>query len=163
MRNGSIEQADKPEIVYRNPTTSFTAAFVGEANLLPVTVTRVAGSMVDTKLLNGEAFTLRTDALAAVDDTGFLVVRQEDVAIVDRPDRLPATIEVTAFMGSGTLCVCRVESLSASVRVRVEGAAEYKIGQKVFQEFSPTRVFFLAGSKVEMDEIAPNPLPCVSD
>lgn len=154
MRNGSIEQAGKPEIVYRNPSTPFTATFVGEANLLPVTVTRVAGSMIDTRLSTGKTFTLCTETPAAIGESGLLVVRQEDVTIVDRSDGLPATIEVTAFMGSATLCVCRVEGMPASIRIRVEGNAEYQIGQQIFLEFSPTRALFLSSSKVELDELA---------
>lgn len=38
MNHGAIEQVGSPEDVYRNPTSCFTAQFIGDANLVPCSV-----------------------------------------------------------------------------------------------------------------------------
>ena len=35
MRDGRVEQADRPEVVYRQPRTPFVAGFIGQMNLVP--------------------------------------------------------------------------------------------------------------------------------
>jgi putative spermidine/putrescine transport system ATP-binding protein len=35
MRDGKVEQADRPDVVYRQPRTPFVAGFIGQMNLVP--------------------------------------------------------------------------------------------------------------------------------
>ena len=46
MRDGGIEQLDRPEIVYERPVSRYVASFVGAANLLDGTVERVDGDRI---------------------------------------------------------------------------------------------------------------------
>jgi ABC-type Fe3+/spermidine/putrescine transport system ATPase subunit len=147
MRNGSIEQAGKPEDVYRNPATIFTAAFVGEANLIPAVAIDVIGSQVEARLPGGQMLAARAGGMVRTGDSGYLVVRQEDVALATAPDGVLATVEVTAFLGSATLCVCRVDNLASPVRVRIDGDAHFAIGQRVALKLEPSRMVFLANSE----------------
>jgi ABC-type Fe3+/spermidine/putrescine transport system ATPase subunit len=52
MREGSIEQVGSPEEVYRRPAGLFVAGFIGQANLVPGTVTAVRNGLavLDTPL-----------------------------------------------------------------------------------------------------------------
>ncbi|MCC5855052.1 MAG: ABC transporter ATP-binding protein [Idiomarina sp.] len=78
MNKGRIEQIAKPEILYRKPSSKFTANFIGHANLLPFTFQqnelRVCDLVIDTT------------TNVALPASGELVVRRELVAI-SRPQQ----------------------------------------------------------------------------
>ena len=63
MNRGRFEQIDSPRNLYANPATRFVAGFVGETNILPVTVVSHAPLKVVT------VFGLELKA-TQVDDTG---------------------------------------------------------------------------------------------
>ena len=77
MRDGRIEQADRPEMIYREPRTPFVAGFIGTMNLLPGEVRNktmvLSGMTVDAPIADGPAI---------------LAVRPEFLAMTpsDRPD-----------------------------------------------------------------------------
>jgi putative spermidine/putrescine transport system ATP-binding protein len=59
MRDGRIEQADRPEMIYRDPRTPFVAGFIGQMNLVPSTIAgghlAFAGSDLAISLPDGPA------------------------------------------------------------------------------------------------------------
>ena len=55
MRDGSIEQLDTPEVLYRRPATLFAARFLGETNLVPVREGRLEGFGCPSPLASGTA------------------------------------------------------------------------------------------------------------
>jgi putative spermidine/putrescine transport system ATP-binding protein len=71
MRDGCIEQADRPDVVYREPASPFAAGFIGSMNL------------VDGTIANGVfTHTGFTVPLAAADGPTTLAVRPEALDIV---------------------------------------------------------------------------------
>jgi spermidine/putrescine ABC transporter ATP-binding subunit len=154
MRNGAVEQTGEPEEVYRKPSTSFSAAFVGEANLLPAVATRTDGDMVEVRLSGGEVLSARAGGPVRSGESGYLVVRQEDVVIGKATEGIPATVEVTAFLGSATLCVCRLDNSRIPVRARLEGDAHFAIGQRVALKLAASRAMFLVNPEPVADSLS---------
>ncbi|KFC72319.1 putative spermidine/putrescine transporter [Devosia sp. LC5] len=77
MRDGKIEQADRPDVVYREPRTPFVAGFIGTMNLLEGTVANGvfnrAGFSFPLPVADGPAIlAIRPEALdlAAVSENG---------------------------------------------------------------------------------------------
>jgi putative spermidine/putrescine transport system ATP-binding protein len=77
MRDGKIEQADRPDVVYREPKTPFVAGFVGTMNLLDGSVSNGvfsrAGFSVPLPVADGPAtLAIRPEALdlAAASENG---------------------------------------------------------------------------------------------
>jgi ABC-type Fe3+/spermidine/putrescine transport system ATPase subunit len=148
MQNGGVEQVGDPKNIYRAPTTAFTAAFVGEANLISARVTAAAGDAVSVTLNDGTSVSARATGPVSIGDTGMLVARQEDITVHATPGGgIPATVDVTAFLGSSTICVCRSEALGMSVRARVEGASVLAMGQAVSLRLPESGLSFLAGAR----------------
>lgn len=142
MQAGRIEQVGDPKLVYRAPATTFAAEFVGEANLIPAMAVEVSADTVRLRVANGKVVAVaRTSTTVAEGDQGYVVVKQEDVSVLveDAIGGIPAVVEVTAFLGPSTICVCRCDSLQLSIRARVEGGAQLAIGQ-------PVRIKFTEGS-----------------
>jgi putative spermidine/putrescine transport system ATP-binding protein len=59
MRDGRIEQAGRPEMIYRDPRTPFVAGFIGQMNLVPAMVQNgqlaFAGNKLGVPLADGPA------------------------------------------------------------------------------------------------------------
>jgi 2-aminoethylphosphonate transport system ATP-binding protein len=136
MNNARLMDVDTAENLWKRPPTSFTAAFLGGANLLPCRVTRTSGSVavVDvadrtlTAELPGEGGGFRDDAEA------LLCVRPHAMQIVDagHPDALPARVSATVWRGATTRVVLAVDGLpDLLVDVDLPGHAPLGTGSAV--------------------------------
>ena len=141
MQAGRVEQVGDPKTVYRAPGTRFAAEFVGEANLVPATVVGVGpGGMLRVRLRSGDVLNARSTAVPSEGAEGHAVVRQEDVSVRGSGEPgIPAVVEVTAYLGSSTICVCRCEGLGLSIRARMDGDSQLAIG-------APVRIAFAEGN-----------------
>ncbi len=84
MNAGRFEQVGTPEEIYERPETLFVAGFIGEANLLPVTVV-ATGSELVVSLPTGDRLAVSQDGQphAAPDQPRTLLVRPEQVKLSD--------------------------------------------------------------------------------
>lgn len=117
MNKGKVEQVGTPEEIYANPRSLFVADFIGQANTLRVTLSRVAGGSATAALPGGAEVTaraVRPESLRAGAEAA-LIVRPEHVAVRaargDATDRevdgttgpgvaLPATVVSATFLGT---------------------------------------------------------------
>ena len=88
MNQGQIEQLDTPETVYKRPASAFVSDFVGEANMMTCRVESLDGDQIRVVNEVGDTFLARIFGHRAVStgDTVRLVVRPENISIVDHPD-----------------------------------------------------------------------------
>jgi ABC-type Fe3+/spermidine/putrescine transport system ATPase subunit len=132
MNEGRVEQLGHPLDVYNRPTTVFAARFVGDANVIPVAVSRVVGGRARVKCAGA---TLDVDGDAAGPGPGWLVVKPEAVRVAAAPSDagLRGTIEDAAFRGTGFSYRIAVSGLDGGVRAEVgaEGRAPLAIGTEV--------------------------------
>jgi iron(III) transport system ATP-binding protein len=110
MNQGAIEQVGPPQEIYRRPTSSFVADFVGSMNFLPGRL-----ATPDLVTVAGLSFAcLPQDGLAPGKDVR-VCIRPEDVKVRDLPadilNRVPIEVADLDFVGS----FCR-----ANLRVRAE-------------------------------------------
>src|SRR5882672_8259477 len=96
FNDGIVQQVDKPNALYERPVNSFVANFVGENNVLAGTVVaravNVAGAGAATSL------SVRPERISILNDG----------AACDGPNRLPATVQNTIYLGDRALAVLRV-------------------------------------------------------
>ncbi|MFD8688333.1 ABC transporter ATP-binding protein [Streptomyces sp. NPDC059651] len=95
MDRARLQDCGTPQELYRRPRTEFTASFVGNANLLPVTVAEPAGT-VD---FAGHALSVPTGEVAG-GVTATLCVRPHLVGLGDGPNALTGTIAEVQWRGS---------------------------------------------------------------
>ncbi|MFC9618502.1 MULTISPECIES: ABC transporter ATP-binding protein [unclassified Streptomyces] len=95
MDKARLQDCGTPQELYRRPRTEFTASFVGNANLLPVTVADGA----DTVDFAGRALDVPTGE-AAGGATATLCVRPHLVGLGDGPNALSGTIAEVQWRGS---------------------------------------------------------------
>ena len=105
LRDGKMIQAGPPREVYNNPADLFTAAFLGEANIL----TDLAGDGVDIKAPNN----IQADVT--------LAVRPENITIstaephLDAISKCQAVMESRVFAGAMATCILRNNSTTIKV------------------------------------------------
>ncbi|MFF5422544.1 TOBE domain-containing protein, partial [Streptomyces misionensis] len=95
MDRARLRDCGTPQDLYRRPRTEFTASFVGNANLLPVTV----ADGTDTVDFAGHALYVPTGE-AARGATATLCVRPHLVGLGDGPNALSGTIAEVQWRGS---------------------------------------------------------------
>lgn len=87
MRRGVIEQIGGPREIYEQPANPYVAQFVGESNLLGGVVTRWEGSNRLVALVEGMDYDVPVDSGLAVGDRFFVLLRPEDLHVVECSDR----------------------------------------------------------------------------
>jgi iron(III) transport system ATP-binding protein len=93
MNRGVIEQVDRPDVVYREPTTPYVATFVGGANALE-------GRVEQGQFVTGALRFPLPAGTKAKDGASTLVVRPEDVRIGGEGPALE--LGARLFLGSAT-------------------------------------------------------------
>ncbi|MBP8001397.1 MAG: ABC transporter ATP-binding protein [Chloroflexi bacterium] len=106
MNKGVIEQVGTPFAIYNYPTSSFTASFVGQLNVLPVTV--IDGEQGQCQF--GDQHIKLTEAIAAAPHTA--------VNIALRPEEL--RLGANSGMNQITGAVLSTTFLGAIVRLRLQ-------------------------------------------
>lgn len=101
MNAGVLHQVGAPREIYRRPTTSFVARFIGRSNVLLGTVEETGAEQIAVRLSGGEVLlapvaegTLSADV--AVGDDVALSVRPRRCASNPRPPRAAPTWERSA-------------------------------------------------------------------
>lgn len=139
MNDARLMDVDTAENLWKRPPTSFTAAFLGGANLLPCEVGRVIGSSalvkVGSRTVNAEA---PQPAFGHADwapgSRALLCVRPHAMQVVSTRERdaLPAHVNAAVWRGAVTRLVLAVESLpDILVDVDVPGHTPFEIGSVV--------------------------------
>ncbi|MEU2676686.1 ABC transporter ATP-binding protein [Streptomyces sp. NPDC007107] len=129
MDRARLQDCGTPQELYRAPRTEFTASFVGNANLLPVTVGPDSAAFAghDLKVTTGEA---------AAGATATLCVRPHLVGLGDGPNALTGTVAEVQWRGSTHRLYVDVDGhrVKADLRELREPPA---LGEKVTLHFAP--------------------------
>ena len=103
MDHGHLVQVDTPQAVYARPSTVFVARFLGDANLVPLTVTATAARQVQGTTVDGPCVVAGAGAVAP-GERALLCVRPEDARVTVAPSAQPnafaGAVSSVAFQGS---------------------------------------------------------------
>jgi ABC-type Fe3+/spermidine/putrescine transport system ATPase subunit len=147
FNDGQVEQVGTAEDIYRRPGSAFAARFVGDANVLPVTIRRNGGGEAHAELAGRR---LALSCGASAEGSALLVLRPEAVRLAPGPDvadALPATVHDVAFRGSGFTYRLSVEGLDELVKAEVPAGAgpPHEIGAQVALLLDESTCSILAG------------------
>lgn len=154
MNDARLMDVDTAENLWKRPPTSFTAAFLGGANLIPCTVGRVIGTSalvtIAHKTVSAEAPQPSVGRSEwAPGSQALLCIRPHALQIVGlgHPEALRANINASVWRGATTRVVLSVNGLSDRlIEVDAPGHADYPIGTEVGLRFpQPAGVLVEAG------------------
>lgn len=105
MKDGKVEQIASPKEIYERPASVFVAKFIGEANVVEVSVLQADESELTVFLYGKNTVTLKqTSAMYTTGNTVNVVIRPEKVKVIDPRApfpglRLQAKIEQAVYVG----------------------------------------------------------------
>ncbi len=125
MSNGEVRQVGTPEDIYERPANRFVADFIGDTNLLPVTVNNNLGdgdSLCTTS--HGVQLVAHSVAAPAAGVQAYVSIRPEKLTLLQadaNSDFIPCTVERFTYLGTDTLCVVRLDD-GSTLTVRNQNA-----------------------------------------
>jgi putative spermidine/putrescine transport system ATP-binding protein len=141
MSGGKMEQVGTPFEIYNFPTTAFTASFVGQLNLLPVTMADTG-----TCALNGQKLKIGQPTQIAYGQQARLALRPEELHIgkAEGSNQLNGTVESVTFLGS--IVRVRVDLGGSLISVDLFNERTLtlpKVGEQVTVNFPPHACWIL--------------------
>jgi spermidine/putrescine transport system ATP-binding protein len=96
MNEGRVEQIGTPEEIYHRPESVFVAGFIGVANLIPATVSAIAGATATVDAAGHRLSVPVTDVALRAGDAAVVMVRPERLHIsTSEPTSLASAVEAT--------------------------------------------------------------------
>jgi len=140
MSDGNLLQVGRSEDIYERPTSRFVADFIGEINLIPVTVPAPG----KVRMSNGQEFPTSTEGVGESAPT--LTIRPERLSLYDHDVPIPdghnrMKVSVVRRMYHGDVYYYRVEG-GAGVTIDVKeenrpSVERYEIGEEAFVVWHP--------------------------
>jgi spermidine/putrescine transport system ATP-binding protein len=143
MRAGRIEQIGPPRAIYRHPKNRFVAEFIGETNLFPVTVDRLAGTLALARTAEGIEIALPSHGRAAGERVT-AILRPADFTIARAG--IPATVTRAVYLGSDLHLFVQPQAGGPEIRVTARDGDAAEAGAQVHLAHDPARVHVLDGA-----------------
>jgi spermidine/putrescine transport system ATP-binding protein len=146
LNEGQVEQLGPPDEIYSRPSSTFTARFVGDANLIPIEVEGADGGRVRVRCADRD-FELDTEFDAYGE--AWLAVKPNAVRVTTSGDTdglwtLPGVLEDVAFRGTGFSYRISVPGLDEGIRAEVSGGTPVlSVGQPVRVSWPSTSIRLL--------------------
>ncbi|MGK6311540.1 ABC transporter ATP-binding protein [Neorhizobium sp. DT-125] len=145
FEKGRIEQAAAPLDIYHRPQTSFVAAFIGESNLIPATITSAAGKTAENPALG--AFDYAGGEALSDGQKVTLLIRPEHIKLSRNPiegrRNVRMTVETIVNYGDNALVIGRAGEVAMRVRVLGADVVIIKEGEECCISWTPDSVFVI--------------------
>ncbi len=140
MRAGRIEQIGTPRDIYRHPKNRFVAEFIGETNLLPVTIDRVEGSQAVARTADGVELLL-PGAGRNLGEQVTVVLRPADFTLGTAG--IPGTVSRAVYLGSDLYVFVQPHAGGPELRVIARDTEGVQAGATVHLSHDPSRIHVL--------------------
>ena len=147
INNGTVEQIDTPENIYRKPNTTFVADFIGEANIL-------TGKVIKTN--DTEAtISLPDNIEVTIDNKGYnigeektVVIRPEcfEISPIESLDSFKGVIKEYIYDGMITKLI--IQKDNTELRINLMDASSFKEGDDIYMKV-PKKYIIVLGDKNE--------------
>ena len=141
MRAGRIEQVGTPREIYRQPRNRFVAEFIGETNLIELTVSRGAGAPTGH---SGWGLTVALPANIGVADGARVTAALRPADLHLSGEGVPATVRRAVYLGSDLHLSVQPDGGGPAIRVLArDGAGAPREGASVRLAFDPAALHVL--------------------
>ncbi len=148
MNEGVIKQLGTPREIYEKPASLFVAGFVGERNILAVTVTEhTKGSA--TVSLAGQPLKIATEKPTS-GDSAYLCIHTDRVKLSRNlfDNCIMATVVSTHYAGSQTKTVLDADGVQFTA-VSYNSDENFEVGQRVFAGWYDGGAVLLSGDEID--------------
>jgi len=142
MHRARIAQIGPPNALYETPASAFVADFIGDSNLIDVTIVGVVGDRWTVKAANGALIhTAPPEFSASAGDRAFLLIRPEDMSVRVQEteqrgspvlgEQIVGILKERGFYGDVFKLGIAIGSEVLKARVARDEGASFDVGQRV--------------------------------
>jgi putative spermidine/putrescine transport system ATP-binding protein len=114
MNQGGVEQIGTADDLYFRPHSLFAAQFLGDSNILPVTIAKISDSMLQVTTPGGTLVSVSHTAPTAEGESANIMVRPESLKVLEAGDQadniLEGTVTDLIMLGGVSRCLVRLDS-----------------------------------------------------
>lgn len=125
MSHGKVQQIATPVVMYQQPANIFVADFIGTSNMFEGIATSGGVEVPNIGCLPGQ------DSPSTIGGAAYLMVRPEDMRIVESGGMLTGTVLETQFFGGASTIAVQVLGHNAPVVLTCQGTANVERGATV--------------------------------
>jgi len=152
MNGGRAEQIGPPLDVYHRPRTRFVCEFLGDSNILDVTVEAIEAGTALCRTRSGGRITIDAKAPIAIGETIALAIRPENLRIAaagsNERNQIAGRITDILDLGSSRRYSIETPAETRPLQMREQGrqdASACQIGDAVILTFDSANAFVVAG------------------
>jgi putative spermidine/putrescine transport system ATP-binding protein len=146
FEKGKIEQVAAPLDIYHRPQTAFVAAFIGESNLIPATISSAAGKTAANPALGSFDYA-GSDTVLSDGQGVTLLIRPEHIKLSRNPiegrKNVRMSVETIVNYGDNALVIGKAQDIPIRVRVLGADVLIIKEGQECCVSWTPDSVFVI--------------------
>ena len=148
MENGYVKQIGTPQEIYNRPLNRFVANFIGETNLIEVTITSINGDEITAKTMNGTVFTGQKHNSSPtlthmIGDTVFISIRPESINQGTGDNTLTGKISFVEFTGVSVNYIVDFVDFSLKVMIINTYGQLKSIGEDITLNIASEALYFL--------------------
>lgn len=121
MSAGDIQQIGTAHDIYERPANRFVADFIGETNLVDVTVEAVEGETCTCRLPGGEVVAATVASTTTAGSAGHLSIRPERISLSADTGTFAGQVEHMVYLGTDTQHIVRLDD-GALITARTQNA-----------------------------------------
>ncbi len=129
MSSGELQQIGTAHEVYEEPRNKFVAGFIGETNLLDVTVEEVRADAAMCRVGDGAPIACSVAGNTTKGARGHISIRPERMSVSKpkRGDKLTGIVDRLVYLGTDTQCLLHLDN-GTEITVRAQNAHESTLG-----------------------------------
>lgn len=148
MENGYIKQIGTPQEIYNRPLNRFVADFIGETNLVEVTIDAIDGDDIQVKTANGLVLTGQKQQSSStlmhmIGDKVFISIRPESINLGNGDNTLTGKITFVEFTGISVNYIVDFKEFSLKVMIINSNDPLKKIGEDITLNIANDALYFL--------------------
>ena len=148
MENGHVKQIGTPQEIYHRPNNRFVATFIGETNMLPMTVQHIEDDVMTVTNENGLIFKGLKENCAqnlsvTKGDSVYVSIRPEAFEIGQGENTITGTIELIEYTGLSINYLINVNGSTLKAMILSRGTAIKEVGDHIELHIPPRNLYFL--------------------
>lgn len=142
LNNGSIQQLDKPDVIYNYPKNKFVSTFVGNANFLTgKLINKDDAVYFDNGILSFQVEDIAENSLATKEesDNQFTVLIRPEQVNINETSHIKGTLSNVVYNGNFTRYFIQVDEQELMVdEFNLRDGKQYQIGEEIGVELPKT-------------------------
>lgn len=148
MENGCVKQIGTPQEIYHRPNDRFVATFIGETNMLTMTVQNIEEDVITVTdnnglVLKGLKKNCAHNLSVNIGDSVYVSIRPESFEMGQGENAIAGTIELIEYTGLSVNYILHTNGATIKAMILSRGTAMKQAGDYIELHIPPSNLYFL--------------------